>query len=130
MLLDLGYQVSVHDDLSTGRREYLEGLPREGSTSQGGPIECVEGDILDVHLVNHAVPGHDGIVRLAAEACVPGSLASPRQTYEVNFVGTLNLSDTFHRVVGETRRHRQRRASKLRSSAARERTSKGAEEHR
>jgi hypothetical protein len=42
MLLDHGYQVIVLDNLSTGRREYLEGLP----------IEFVEGDILDGDLVN------------------------------------------------------------------------------
>ncbi len=81
MLLDHGYQVTVLDNLSTGRLEYLDGLP----------IEFVEGDILDVDLVNRVVPGHDGVVHLAAQAGVPGSLADPRRDCELNVIGTLNL---------------------------------------
>ncbi len=95
MLLDHGYQVTVLDNLSTGRREYLDGLS----------IEFIEGDILDADLVNRVVPGHDGIVHLAAQAGVPGSLAGPRRVCEVNVIGTLNLLEACRRVVeGETRR--------------------------
>ena len=81
MLLDHGYRVTVLDNLSTGRREYLEGLP----------ITFIEGDILDADLVNRVVPGHDGVVHLAAQTGVPGSLADPRRDCEVNVIGTLNL---------------------------------------
>ncbi len=95
MLLDHGYQVTVLDNLSTGRREYLDGLS----------IEFIEGDILDADLVNRVVPGHDGIVHLAAQAGVPGSLADPRRDCEVNVIGTLNLLEACRRVVeGETSR--------------------------
>ena len=81
LLLDRGYQVTVLDNLSTGRREYLEGLP----------VRFVEGDILDLGLVSRVVPGHAGVVHLAAQTGVPGSLQDPRHDCEVNVLGTLNL---------------------------------------
>ncbi|NQT48186.1 MAG: NAD-dependent epimerase/dehydratase family protein [Chloroflexi bacterium] len=81
MLLENGYQLTVLDNLSAGGREYLDGLS----------IEFIQGDILDVELVNHVVPGHDGIVHLAAQTGVPGSLQNPRRDCEVNVVGTLNM---------------------------------------
>ena len=88
MLLDHGYQVTVLDNLSTGRREYLEGLP----------IEFIEGDILDADVVNRVVPGHDGVIHLAAQTGVPGSLADPRRDCEVNVIGTLNLLEACRRA--------------------------------
>ena len=88
MLLDHGYHVTVLDNLSTGQREYLEGLP----------IEFIEGDILDAGLVNRVVPGHDGMVHLAAQTGVPGSLADPRRDCEVNVIGTLNLLEACRRA--------------------------------
>lgn len=95
MLLDHDYQVTVLDNLSTGRREYLDGQP----------IEFIEGDILDADLVNRVVPGHDDIVHLAAQTGVPGSLADPRRDCEVNVVGTLNLLEACRHVTdGESGR--------------------------
>lgn len=81
MLLKEGYQVTVLDNLSTGKLEYLEGLD----------LDFVEGDILDAALVNQAVRDHDGIVHLAAQTGVPGSLTNPRRDCEVNVIGTLNM---------------------------------------
>jgi len=87
LLLEHGYAVTVLDNLSTGRREYLDGLR----------IQFIEGDILDVELVNEVVPGHNGIVHLAAQTGVPGSVADPRRDCEVNVIGTLNLLPGRHR---------------------------------
>ncbi len=81
LLLDSGYQVRVLDNFSTGQRAYLDGLD----------LEIHEGDILDIAAVERAVDGVDGIVHLAAQTGVPGSLADPRQDCEVNVMGTLNL---------------------------------------
>ena len=80
-LLDGGYRVTVLDNLSVGSLAYLEGLD----------LEFVRGDILDADLVNKVVRGHDGIVHLAAQTGVPGSLADPRRDCEVNVIGTLNM---------------------------------------
>lgn len=81
LLLKEGYGVTVLDNLSTGRRESLAGLP----------IEFILGDILDRRTVDRAVRGKDGIVHLAAQTGVPASLRDPRKDCEVNILGTLNI---------------------------------------
>ncbi|HEY75770.1 MAG TPA: SDR family NAD(P)-dependent oxidoreductase [Thermoflexia bacterium] len=91
LFLEHGYRVTVLDNLSTGRREYLKGLP----------IRFVKGDILDLELVSQVVPGHAGVVHLAAQTGVPGSLQDPRRDCEVNVLGTLNLLEACrHADVG------------------------------
>jgi UDP-glucose 4-epimerase len=80
-LLERNYQVSVLDNLSAGRHEYVSGLP----------IEFIEGDILDRETVDSAVAGCAGIIHLAAQTGVPGSLRDPRKDCQVNVFGTLNL---------------------------------------
>ena len=74
--------VIVIDDLSTGRRENLEGL--EG-------IELVVGSILDSSLLAKHFDGADAVVHLAARPSVPRSLADPLATHEVNATGTMNV---------------------------------------
>jgi UDP-glucose 4-epimerase len=81
LLLKHSYEVTVFDDLSVGRPEYLAGLP----------VEFIKGDILDLPAVKAAVVGHTGVVHLAAQTGVPGSLLDPRRDCEVNVLGTLNL---------------------------------------
>ena len=81
VLLDEGYQVRVLDNFSAGRREYLAGLD----------LEIVEGTILDPGAVVQAVAGMKGVVHLAAQTGVPGSLQDPRRDCEVNVIGTLNV---------------------------------------
>ncbi len=93
MLLQHGYAVTVLDNLSTGRREYLDRLS----------VEFVQGDILDIGIINQLVPGNDGIVHLAAHTGVPGSLVDPRYDCEVNVIGTLNLLEACR--VEKGRRH-------------------------
>ncbi len=92
MLLAHGYQVTVLDNLSTGRRGYLEGLP----------IEMIEGDILDTALIGKAVQGHDGVIHLAAQTGVPGSLADPQRDCLINVTGTLSLLEVC-RSIGSRR---------------------------
>ncbi len=80
-LLRQGYEVTVFDNLSVGRPEYLAGLP----------VEFIRGDILDRVAVSEAVVGHTGVVHLAAQTGVPSSLLDPRKDCETNVIGTLNL---------------------------------------
>jgi len=81
LLLERGYGVTVLDNLSAGRRDYLDGLP----------VKFIAGDILDSDAVGHAVAGNEAVVHLAAQTGVPGSLADPRRDCEVNVLGTLTL---------------------------------------
>jgi UDP-glucose 4-epimerase len=76
-----GADVSVLDDLSTGRRENIAGLP----------VRLIEACVTDYRAVSAAVAGVDTIVHLAAVASVPESIEAPMRTHDVNVTGTLNV---------------------------------------
>jgi UDP-glucose 4-epimerase len=73
--------VRIIDDLSTGRRENLEGLR----------ADFVEGSILDEDLLRSVTKGVDSVVHLAAIGSVPRSVSAPRPTHDANATGTLNV---------------------------------------
>lgn len=82
-LINAGHTLRVLDNFSVGQRTHLEGLA----------LEIVEGNILDTGTVARAVEGIDGIVHLAAQTGVPGSLVDPHHDCETNVFGTLNMLD-------------------------------------
>ena len=69
------------DNLSTGRRENLDGTP----------AELVEGSILDTALLGPLVREVDAVVHLAARPSVPRSIQDPFATHEANATGTLRV---------------------------------------
>jgi UDP-glucose 4-epimerase len=79
-LLELGAVVTVLDDLFTGRRE---NLPDSGLT-------FVEGSVCDPPLVEHLVAGAEIVFHCAARNIVV-STRNPREDYETNIGGTLNV---------------------------------------
>jgi nucleoside-diphosphate-sugar epimerase len=76
-------RVRILDNLSTGRMANLDGVL--------GQVEFVHGDIRDYKTVKSAVTGADFVMHHAALASVPGSIADPLMTNEVNITGTLNV---------------------------------------
>lgn len=82
-LLEKGYTVSVLDNLSTGKKENLQGLLSD--------IEWHEGDIRNLDQCRHALKEIDSVFHLAALGSVPRSLEDPIVSNDVNCVGTLNL---------------------------------------
>jgi UDP-glucose 4-epimerase len=74
--------IVVIDDLSTGRRENLEGMDR---------TQLVVGSILDSDLLTRHFEGADAVVHLAARPSVPRSLADPMATHTVNATGTMKV---------------------------------------
>ncbi|HTZ10142.1 MAG TPA: NAD-dependent epimerase/dehydratase family protein [Acidimicrobiales bacterium] len=84
-------RVVVLDDLSTGARANLEGLPR---------VELVEGSILDAALVAEVTAGSDAVVHLAARASVPRSIEDPVATHEANATGTLRVLEAARAAGG------------------------------
>ncbi|MGE5481415.1 MAG: SDR family oxidoreductase [Bacteroidota bacterium] len=78
-----GIEVTVLDDLSTGRRENLSGL--EGS------IRFVEGDVRDAALLREVCRGAEVVFHQAAVASVQASLDDPATSNAVNVNGTLNV---------------------------------------
>jgi nucleoside-diphosphate-sugar epimerase len=80
-LLEAGDSVRVLDDLSTGKKENLEGLG----------VELTVGDIRDERLVRDACEGVDRVFHLAALASVAASMQAPLQYYDVNLLGSVNV---------------------------------------
>lgn len=78
---DSSATVRVLDDLSTGRRENLDGVG----------VEFIEGSILDMEALSAAADGVDSVVHLGAIPSVPRSIANPRASHEANTTGTLNV---------------------------------------
>lgn len=84
-LLALGSEVTVLDNLETGRSENLdEFLSRPGFT-------FIQGDISDPVVCQDAVKGIDMISHQAALGSVPRSIAFPHRTHDVNGTGFLNI---------------------------------------
>jgi UDP-glucose 4-epimerase len=83
-------EVVVLDDLSTGRRENVDGLA----------IRFVEGSILDHTALDEACDGATAIVHLAALGSVPRSVAEPLATHEANATGTMMVLEAARRHGG------------------------------
>ncbi len=81
LITDAGYQVTVLDNLSSGYRENLSGLP----------VRFVNGDIRDVNSVGEAIRGADVVFHLAASVGNKRSIDCPVSDAEVNVVGTIRL---------------------------------------
>ena len=85
-LLEQGHEVTVLDDLSTGKRENLDGAIAAGA-------ELVEIDIRDAEavsdLVGRAIP--EVIFHLAAQIDVRKSAADPAVDSRINVEGTINV---------------------------------------
>ncbi len=85
-LLAGGQDVVVLDNLSTGRRANLDGLP-----VQSGSLRFLQGDLRDRGACHEATVGVDVILHHGAQVSVPASLQDPMTTHEVNVTGFVNL---------------------------------------
>ena len=94
-LLELGQQVRVLDNFSTGKRENLEELRQR---FDGDRLEVLEGDVRDASNVNQAVRGVDVIFHEAAFVSVPQSMEEPQACFDVNLTGTSLLFDAARRA--------------------------------
>lgn len=84
------HSVVVLDDLSTGRRENLD----------GSSAVLMEGSILDAAALDRALDGADAVVHLAARPSVPRSIADPVASHRVNDLGTIEVLEAVRRRGG------------------------------
>ena len=84
-LLDHGAEVVAFDDFSTG------------STRING-TDIVEGDVRNLAEVVEAMSGCTHVAHLAAMASVPGSVANPALSEDINLQGTLNVIEAARQV--------------------------------
>jgi len=82
-----GYQVKIIDDFSSGSVNNILGLFNYRN------FKLVRGSITDRELIRKATSDIDVIFHLAAQIHVDRSIIEPRQTFEVNTFGTLNILD-------------------------------------
>jgi UDP-glucose 4-epimerase len=80
-LAEAGADVRVLDDFSTGMRESLPDAPT---------IEIVEGSVVDLDRVRESLADRDTVIHAAARNIVL-STRNPRDDFEVNIGGTLNV---------------------------------------
>jgi UDP-glucose 4-epimerase len=79
------YQVTVVDNLSSGREENIAGIIRAND------CELVRGSITDIALLQKVFQNVSYVFHLAALARVPQSVDDPLTTNEINVNGTLNV---------------------------------------
>ena len=84
-LLDVGHEVTVYDNLSTGLLQFLE---------YARDFDCfrlVKGDLLDEDSLSEAITGHEFVFHLAANADVRFGTEHPRRDLEQNTIVTYNI---------------------------------------
>jgi UDP-glucose 4-epimerase len=92
-LLDRGHEVTVVDDLSTGRGENLDGARRRG-------ISFHEVDIRDFARLHDVFAGAppDIVFHLAAQIDVRKSVTDPAWDASINVLGTINVLEAARRT--------------------------------
>jgi len=88
-LADRGHQVRILDNLSVGKEENLRKL--QSRDSRLLTVDLMIGDIRSRDVVSQAVKGMDAVVHLAAHTSVVESLENPKEDWDINVNGTLNL---------------------------------------
>ena len=82
-LVRRGHQVTVLDDLSTGKETNLSHVR--------GKIDFREGSVVDLAALRPVCDNTDCVIHLAARTSVPKSVLDPVESNRVNIDGTLNV---------------------------------------
>jgi UDP-glucose 4-epimerase len=84
-LLDMGVEVTILDDFSTGRREFVA----DACSAAGARL--LEGDVLHIPTLEQAIDGCDWVFHLQANADLRRGLDHPRRDLEQNTIATANV---------------------------------------
>ncbi len=84
-LLAAGHTVTVYDNLSTGRRAFLN------EAAQSAQFALVKGDLLSLSDLKRAMAGHDFVFHLAANADVRFGTHHPSKDLEQNTIVTYHV---------------------------------------
>jgi UDP-glucose 4-epimerase len=85
LLVTNGVEVVILDNFSTGRHEFVTEL------AEADGVRLLEGDVLDVGIVEDAVAGCDWVFHLQANADLRRGLEHPRRDLEQNTIATSNV---------------------------------------
>ena len=93
-MLSLGDEVTILDDLSTGRRDNLAAVLDEPRAT------FIEGTVLDAGLVDRLVHEADRVYHLAAAVGVDWVMRHPLRSLETNIRGTEHVLQACAAVPG------------------------------
>jgi nucleoside-diphosphate-sugar epimerase len=79
----LGANITIMDNLSSGKEEYIRTLKN---------VRLIKGDITDEAAVKSATEDQEDIIHLAGLPFIPDSYTCPKKFFEVNVNGTINLA--------------------------------------
>ncbi|MGB9854747.1 MAG: GDP-mannose 4,6-dehydratase [Candidatus Bathyarchaeales archaeon] len=82
-LLEKDANLTIYDNLSTGRIENVKDLPK--------PVKFIKGDVGNFEMLENNVVKVDVIFHLAAQVSVPYSMENPAEDFKTNAYGTLNI---------------------------------------
>ena len=84
-LIKRGYQVTIIDNLSTGKLSNIESILRSRNA------EFVQGSMIDLPALHNLFSGADYVFHQAAMPSVPRSIRNPKASHNANATGTLNV---------------------------------------
>lgn len=84
-LVSSGHDVTIIDDLSTGKEKYISSLLTNPH------VTFIRDTIQDLTSLTRHCEGADGIFHQAAMVSVPGSIEYPLRSHEATLTGTLNV---------------------------------------
>jgi len=90
-LLSLGDEVAGIDNFSTGKEKNIERLRASLKPQEQERFTLVRGDIRDAELCREACRGAAVVFHHAALVSVPLSVEQPRETFDINCGGFLNI---------------------------------------
>jgi nucleoside-diphosphate-sugar epimerase len=82
-LSSIGARVTIFDNLSSGKEEYIHGLSN---------VNLVKGGLTDESAVKSVAENKEFILHLAALPFIPDSYYYPKDFFDVNVNGTINLA--------------------------------------
>jgi UDP-glucose 4-epimerase len=91
-LVEKGYEVTIVDNLSTGKMSNIPKIKDQRSKIKD-QITFVKADIRDIARLNKIKGNFDAVVHLAAQIYVEKSILDPKETYDINLNGTFNILD-------------------------------------
>lgn len=85
-------EVTVYDNLSIGKRDFIAGH------LEAGAVQLIEGDALDLERLTESIAGHDVVFHLAANPEARWGLENPRFDLEQGTIATWNVLEAMRRT--------------------------------
>jgi UDP-glucose 4-epimerase len=90
-LVEEGSEVTIIDNLSTGKLENISEITSTLLGAGKNQITFIQADIRDTDGLGKINSKFDAIIHLAAQVYVHKSILNPQETYDINIAGTLNI---------------------------------------